>query len=736
MKRLAFISAIFSIILGACNNTDTQRVENLTAFAYTYGLARWFHPSDEAQEIDWDRFAQYGVSQVAESRSVEDLKKTLETLFNPIVPGILFSKDSIPTNQAFITPPDTSGMHLVAWQHHGVDLGAKSNYYVSKRINRPVQTRNVSRVAVYSYFPSEEYKEHELKLKARIKKTTLSEDFKIFLRLTDEVGAYLTFCADTTLAPLVNNGEWEEYECKLQVRPVSNSSIYWGIYTEGEGSFCVDMVAIEDITQGKTISRPVAGGDFVENNLYEYLYEYSATEKGVCFQTKNLLFEEHANFGDYKSQKLAEGLYVHVPLALYGTKGKTFPAGNREDLSNLKSQIEIATDSVPESINMWADAIVAWNVIEYFSPYLSEIPVNWDNELRNTLSAISPHDKEYNARPIRQMMTKLEDGHVRFIETNKNSSDEKYLPLFVKKINNQIVVVDAMDPSFQNGDVILKINGVDALSDFISFEEVISGGKQYKASLAAHEWWSHYRKVPGTITMEVLRDGKTRTLLTSTVNSSKYSNLFYSSPSRQQNKPSRWLDNNVLYINTNMSDFDEVQQLLDERESHQTVIVDARDGSRFLFRYMIPLLSPETEIKYNSRYITPKVAYPKTPIIEDTLRSLPRNAPNMKNIFLIGPNMISNEEDTLDNVRLRGLGFFVGSNTAGCNGRMNFIFLPSGREVYFTGMKALSTMGVDHYYYRTGIAPDVYVEDTPEDIKMGRDAVLEKALEIAGRKLE
>ena len=104
----------------------------------------------------------------------------------------------------------------------------------------------------------------------------------------------------------------------------------------------------------------------------------------------------------------------------------------------------------------------------------------------------------------------------------------------------------------------------------------------------------------------------------------------------------------------------------------------------------------------------------------------------MKNIFLIGPLNYSNHEETLDFVRYAGLGYFIGTNTGGCNGWINTIFLPSGREMRFTGMKVLSNMGAGHYYYRTGISPDIYVEETVEDIKKGRDAVLEKALEIAG----
>jgi hypothetical protein len=179
-----------------------------------------------------------------------------------------------------------------------------------------------------------------------------------------------------------------------------------------------------------------------------------------------------------------------------------------------------------------------------------------------------------------------------------------------------------------------------------------------------------------------------------------------------------------------MSNFDEVKKLLAERQPQQTVIIDARNWSRFLFRYMIPLLSPNTELKSNRRYITPKIAYPETPTIECAFSTLPHIAPNMKNIFLIGPNVFSNFEDTFDNVRYNGLGYFIGTNTGGCNGRTNAFYLPSGIRASFTGMKVLSELGAEYYYFRTGISPDLYVEETIADIKQGRDAVFEKAFEI------
>ncbi|MFR2860227.1 MAG: hypothetical protein ACLTCA_05165 [Alistipes ihumii] len=40
--------------------------------------------------------------------------------------------------------------------------------------------------------------------------------------------------------------------------------------------------------------------------------------------------------------------------------------------------------------------------------------------------------------------------------------------------------------------------------------------------------------------------------------------------------------------------------------------------------------------------------------------------------------------------------------------------------------------GRSRYFYRTGIRPDRYVEETADDIRLGRDVALEEALRIAG----
>jgi len=63
---LALASACHSAgpVLPAPRPLAAQRIANLRAFARLYGVVRWFHPSDAAAAVDWDRFAIDGVRRV------------------------------------------------------------------------------------------------------------------------------------------------------------------------------------------------------------------------------------------------------------------------------------------------------------------------------------------------------------------------------------------------------------------------------------------------------------------------------------------------------------------------------------------------------------------------------------------------------------------------------------------------------------------------------------------------
>lgn len=126
-----------SVLCLSCKSTD-KKVDNICTFTRVYGYVRWFYPSDEASQIDWNKFAVYGVHKVENARNQKELKEILLELFKPIAPAIQIAdkNQNINFDIKSITPIDTSGLSTVFWMHMGVYLEHKSSMYSSLRYNR------------------------------------------------------------------------------------------------------------------------------------------------------------------------------------------------------------------------------------------------------------------------------------------------------------------------------------------------------------------------------------------------------------------------------------------------------------------------------------------------------------------------------------------------------------------------------------------------------------------------
>ena len=130
---------------------------------------------------------------MAACESTKELERELERLFRPLAPGIGFSDhgrdEGLP---ARITPPDTSGRQVVAWQHKGVDTETAvfldgqifNGDYISKRTNRPLEYRNDKRLVLFGQlFPAADYGDHEIKVRARIRKNAPSDDLRLSFKV-------------------------------------------------------------------------------------------------------------------------------------------------------------------------------------------------------------------------------------------------------------------------------------------------------------------------------------------------------------------------------------------------------------------------------------------------------------------------------------------------------------------------------------------------------------------------
>ena len=113
-----------------------SQAEKAAALARLYGVVRWFHPSDAAQEIDWDRFAVKAAGNVRAAGTALDLMRTLRALFAPVAVGVVVDRQ-LPASPP---PKVASDEKRVAWRHLGPGFGsAGGGFYASARTHRSGQ---------------------------------------------------------------------------------------------------------------------------------------------------------------------------------------------------------------------------------------------------------------------------------------------------------------------------------------------------------------------------------------------------------------------------------------------------------------------------------------------------------------------------------------------------------------------------------------------------------------------
>ncbi|MFH1881489.1 MAG: peptidase S41, partial [Planctomycetota bacterium] len=345
--RIHFLLCImFLFVIFTCSeaetisSTESQKIQNLRAFAKLYGYVKYFHPSDEASAIDWDKFAIYGAKRVKDAKNTEELKTALEALFLPIAPTIqIYTSDQEPEDPMKHVPDDTTGLKIVAWQHQG--LGLQVTPYASIRLNR----KNKKMDAKYDpggliqLIDATEHRGKEIKLKAfvRTNVTGPGNQAGLWLQVYRE-GGRKRFVDKMDGRPITSK-DWQSYEIVGKVDDDA-STIFFGCYLRGIGRLWADEVQLFVKDEGNEwesvrIEHPGFEGDWWEGwwwTLNSAYYCDVVTEKPykgkkcLLIEGKSVsepLFEEHPKMGEVVNKPLDSELFCQIPLALYSDENHT-----------------------------------------------------------------------------------------------------------------------------------------------------------------------------------------------------------------------------------------------------------------------------------------------------------------------------------------------------------------------------------------------------------------------------
>lgn len=123
----------------------SQKMENLKTFSKIYGYIKYFHPSDEAFTLDWDKFSIYAANKVLKCETNEAFVKTIDSLFSPIAPSIRFSNFNGDT-LIIKNSNDSDVLGEQFWFHQGVGYGMtmQNGPYYSQRIIATSENDSIS----------------------------------------------------------------------------------------------------------------------------------------------------------------------------------------------------------------------------------------------------------------------------------------------------------------------------------------------------------------------------------------------------------------------------------------------------------------------------------------------------------------------------------------------------------------------------------------------------------------
>lgn len=745
------------------DSLSQSQMDNLVAFTKLYGYVRYFHPSDEASTINWDKLAIYGVGRVKGVQGMDELRRELEAIFLPIAPTlqIYTTGQRPPTPSTKLVPADTAGLELVVWQHRGVGFGYAMSAYRSHRLNRTSMLRGYGFGTFSQTVDAAPYRGKQVKLVAmartEVSRAAEWENFaskivELWLRVegTDGVVGFSNVTITTS--------DWTRYEIMSSIAG-NATKIVFGASAELDIGWFDDFQLLIVDDAGNSTPVPIENASFESVEADEALpgwdYNgYSASFKSAADSVHDGLhiavivptlidevmneppFEQHPQPGELVNKPLGAGLYVQLPITLYSKNGHTIGRNEEHSFENIASALESIDLKVLTAADedlRFASVIIAWNVFQHFYPYFDVVHTDWDAVLTSTLADARKdvNTREFQ-RTLQKMVAQLDDGHGRVY--HPVDYDQAQLPIRVRWVENQIVVVATADESrFPIGDVVVAVDGVPAERVLQDIEFLISGSPQYKRDRALRNFTDG---IGGTEVRLLLERGGKRIEVTAT--RSLYRGGFPAMRGTVRLEESRprnveEIQDGIWYVNLSRGKWSEINERIQELAKARGIIFDGRKiaGFPWLLGHLTdtPLRPPHWQI--------PQIIYPDQENLvgyDTTGRwTIEPRTPRFtgKAVFLISSRTGSGSESFMGIVENYRLGEIVGEQTAGANGNANLFAVPGGYTLKFTGMRVIKHDGSQHHLI--GILPTVPMEMTIAGIRAGRDEFLEKAIEILGK---
>ncbi len=494
-----------------------------------------------------------------------------------------------------------------------------------------------------------------------------------------------------------------------------------------------DLANYEDTTLSGLLTWQHLGVYLSErSNIYRSQLVYKDIKTG---ELGNNIFDKFPLNNEIYKVELDSTLSCMFPLTLYNKMPVTlnhkykYPIKNPLDFSN--SKINGKYNANKKEV-MLADVIITWNVFQHFYPYFDVIKVDWEKVLGETLNETlydKNGDEFYDT--LRKMVAKLQDGHG--VVFYKRKTPLGGLPIKVAWIENNAVITTTTDTlDFNRGDIIESIDGISAKDLLKQEEQYISGSSRLRKFRALNQFGE------GSLgsTAKIILSRNNRIITTQVKRKHEPGSLFFN-PISEFNFPAlKEIKKGIYYVNLISLDEKTFSENINNLANARGIIFDWRWNGRKSKTKPINTIDIIEHIisstVMSEKWEIPEIIYPdrKKLTFQESQWSIRPSFPHFKGniVFIDYPAVVSSGETIMGMVKYYKLGVIVGDTTAGTNGNVNFISLPGGFHIMWTGMKVLKNDGTQ--LELLGIAPDIFVQRTIKGVIENQDEYLNEAMII------
>lgn len=733
---LILITPFFGV---AQENVRDHRLDKIEAFARTYGYVRFFHPSDQAALVDWDKMAIHGVNRIINSNDSESCEALLHALFDPIVVDLEIyrgpERDRPPTQKA---DPKT----VLAWQHSGIGFGQNS-IYRSARTNRRIK---VSRSAspfgnVMQTISARELRGQEIRYRFQAKAEGDGARLQGWLRVD---GASGTGLFDNMGDRPIKKRDWQEYEISGTVDEDAES-LTLGLMFFGSGSGMLDEVVLERRVDGEWETIELKNANFEEDATkpkgwttlgqgYNFQCSSESPAHGesameISRKTRTRrggILDIYPEQGEIIDAAVLDDLRIRLPLAL-DAETKYTTGDNVETDLLIETLGDVLVEKFSPSTLCTANTIISWNIFQHFYPYFPQVKTDWDQTLTTSLKRSRESQSRKETTEILQwMVAQLHDGHGNVIDM-ESIKNRRTIPVNFGWIENQLVVTGSDDERLKRGDIVTTVDNQSAIDFLRQREARISGSPQWKRHRSTSEL--SVAETGTELPIQVKRgDRKTELLLTydsrEMFEPEKLSSTHLLVEADEESE-------NIYYIDMGRVEPSDVRPLITSLSKAKGIVLDLRGyprGTQFLFQHMTD------EHMQSQQWQVPRQIRPDRVDIDEIPTmgrwEMPPQTPRFqgKMVFITNASAISYAESCMAIVANYELGEIIGSPTAGANGNINPFRLPGDWRISWTGMRVMNHDDSQHHV--KGVQPTIPMEPTIQGTREGRDELLEKALEL------